>query len=153
MPLGRPIIFFDYAGTIVVRGAVVEGMEESIRELSKQFTLIIISSTTREAIQDVLREHHLLSCFADVVGYEAGVTKAEQMQHALDLYHVAKDHAFFVTDRRVDVEAAHRINVRSIAVTWGMEDRYLLNQSNPEALITKPEEIATTIDSLLSTEQ
>lgn len=47
----------------------------------------------------------------------------------------------YVGDETRDVEAAKKVGVKVIAVTWGINSEKILRKQNPDYLIVKPKEL------------
>ena len=54
----------------------------------------------------------------------------------------------FVGDSDVDVKTAQNAGMISVAVTWGMRDRAIVEEANPSHIVENPDELIAILASL-----
>ena len=54
----------------------------------------------------------------------------------------------YIGDEARDIEAAHRVGMRIIAVGWGFNSEQRLRAQNPDVFIAKPEELLGAVNKL-----
>ncbi len=103
--------------------------------------LYIVSTNAPDTIDLFLKEHDIdffdgvYSCGSHMFGKGAIIKKLIKKE-ALDSSDV-----YYVGDELRDVDAAHQIGVKSIAVSWGYNTRAKLSLQKPELIVDKPLEI------------
>src|SRR3989339_1946931 len=111
----KPIIYFDFWGTLYDEKGFVFGVKEIILKLAQEKTLIIVSSMRAESIRVILKQEGILHCFLHVLGTEVKQSKSEKMLG------LGIDDAFMVTDRVIDIQEALRAGVKPVGVSWGVD--------------------------------
>lgn len=118
-----------------------EGMTDVIERLSKDYTLYIMSSNSEENIRHFLDENKLSKHFKSVYGNVSIFGKTKVMRKIIVDEKLDKDQCWYVGDETRDVEAAHKIKLKIISVTWGYNNKKILSKYNPEYLADTPKDI------------
>jgi phosphoglycolate phosphatase len=63
---------------------------------------------------------------------------------------ISPANAIYVVDEVRDIEAARSVGVRCIAVTWGYNERRILEAASPDVIVDEPGELVAAIDRLLT---
>jgi phosphoglycolate phosphatase len=124
---------------------VIPAMREIIPILAESHRLIIISSAYGYIINDVLERGNLLHHFEEILGSDVERNKTKKIQTVFDRHGVDSSHALFITDTAGDVKEAHKVNLDSIAVTWGYHNANRLLTAEPFAIVDSPQELLVTI--------
>ncbi len=123
----------------------VPGLESILCELSKNFILIVISSTNNESIHTYLARYKLSSYFTEVMGSDDETNKSKKIQIVFKKYNLMPKECLFVTDTLGDIREAAAVNVSAIGVTWGFHPTETLQKGNPYAMVSTPAELLNTI--------
>jgi phosphoglycolate phosphatase len=107
----------------------------------------ILSSNSRANIERFLARQGIvelerLECGASTFG------KAAQLRRLLRRAASTPRDAFYVGDEVRDVIAARDAGLRSVAVTWGYNDRTALLAEHPDVLVDSPAELASLLRSV-----
>lgn len=119
-----------------------------LEKLHTQFTLFIITSTFDENVLHLLDLDNYHKYFKQVLGSRIHKSKEVKFNMILDQNSLLASECLFVTDTIGDIKEAHKVGIKTIAVTWGYHNEELLKQHNPEALVHTPEELLKTIHQL-----
>lgn len=123
------------------------GMVEVIRQLHKDgYMLFIASANSGPNVKHLLRRKGILGCFRAIRSGAGFSGKPALIRQLLVRYHFSKRTTWYVGDEVVDVRAAERAGVRSMAVRWGFADPDKLMRMAPEALANKPSDIVRIIE-------
>ena len=126
------------------------GMKELLVALkSKGHQLAIVSSNNKENITKFLENHGLLIFdfihpTNRVLSKDSAIKKFVE-QHKLDLERI-----IYIGDEIRDIEAAKKLRIPVIAVTWGYNSIRALKKRRPDHLVHSPEElleVSTRLDS------
>lgn len=129
--------------------AVFEGMKPLITTLYQQGTpLFITSSNSTSNILEFLREQGMDTYFIRVYGNVGIFGKARVLRRVISNNKLDRAHVAYVGDETRDVEAAKRVSIRSVAVTWGFNNAGLLKTHNPDKLARTPQELAIILSAL-----
>lgn len=121
---------------------LVEGMTEVIKTLHEQdYRLLVMSSNSTQNVERFLRFHGLNKYFSGVYGGVGLLNKASSLRRITRQNHIDRALCVYVGDEHRDIEAAHKVPVRCIAVSWGYNDPALLRAHKPFALAQHPSEI------------
>lgn len=124
---------------------IFPGMRDVILELEKEYTLVIISSTLSFPIEEFLDSHDLRSHFDWVMGSDVHTSKVEKIQMVFEKYNTKAKNCVFITDTLGDLREAEKMNVESVAVSWGFNSVETLRKGKHVIIVKKPEEIALAI--------
>ncbi len=114
------------------------GIKEVIKELSKTFRLIILSSNHAENISKRLEHEGLGDAIVDVSGTETPGNKKEKIQ---EIIRNTEGSVIFVTDTKGDLLEAKDLDVTKIGVTWGYHSKEKLMEGNPSIIVSAPKEL------------
>lgn len=121
---------------------LVEGMTEAIRALHQQgYQLFVMSSNSTQNVERFLRFHGLSKYFNTVYGGIGLFNKAAALRRVIRQNHLDRSRCAYIGDEHRDIEAAHKVHVKSIAVPWGYNDPDLLQAHKPFALVQEPQDI------------
>lgn len=145
--------FFDQYTPELMKCEPVKEISEAIRELSKRYALVIVSSTQTGAIRNYLRAVGLESCFADILGSDVDKSKVNKIEKALREHKVAPGSAVFVTDALGDIREAEHCGVKAIAVKGGYNDEDTLKRGDPLAIVGTGKELVEAVEGYLGTKK
>jgi len=142
----RDIDFFaKYIPRMMQEVEIVSGMKETIIELEKTHSLIVISSTITSPIQDYLKLHGLATHFTEIIGIDVDKSKIKKMKLVFKKYGVKPDDCVFITDTLGDMIEASHTGVGSIGVRWGFHLPETLQRGAPFCLVEKPRDLLTAV--------
>jgi phosphoglycolate phosphatase len=141
--------FFDKYNEQVIGIMPTQGMPEVIKELSKKYILVIISSGTQKAINAYLKKYGLIQHFNDILGRETHHSKVDKFHIILEKYHIQPQETLIITDTVGDIKEANEVGVKSIGVVWGIHNASKLKEANPHFIAMKPSEIITGVGRVL----
>lgn len=132
-------------GALVVRPDI----KLLLKDLAEVHNLFLVTSGFRMQIETYLKNNDILRYFTDEQYREDSLTKKEKFEYVFKTYNVTPEHSVFVTDTVGDVQEAHLVGLRSIAVTFGFHGREDFAKSYPEYIVDSWPEVAQTIKSTL----
>lgn len=138
--------FTHYLPKLKEKVAVFPGMETVIQELAQKYTLIVISSTTTGPIQEFLKKNGLAHYVTEIMGFDVHTSKIEKMKTVFSKYKTSAEHCVFVTDTLGDIREANHMQVGSIGVTWGFQDRQKLSTGQPFKIVDKVSDLVPAIE-------
>jgi len=124
------------------------GMIELIEELSEEHTLGIATSNSKRNVKSFLRRYKITRKFKFIQTNISIFTKSWWLQILIKRHRFRKRNAIMIGDEVRDIEAAKKVKIKSIAVTWGMNLKELLKKSNPTYMAETPKEISNIIQNL-----
>jgi phosphoglycolate phosphatase-like HAD superfamily hydrolase len=121
-------------------------MKEALLELKQQgHQLGIVTSNSVENVAAFLEAQEMQGVF-DFIG--SGLTlfgKGKIIQRIIKQHGLDPATVIYVGDETRDIEAARKIQVRAIAVSWGFNSSQVLAEQNPDFLIHCPSELVNVV--------
>lgn len=118
------------------------GMMEAIKTLKgRGYTLAILSSNSRESIQEFIVKHNLAEYF-DFVHSELNIFgKDKALLSLMKQFKIPKEDTVYVGDEVRDFEACKKIDLDCISVTWGLNSKAILTKSGSVTVIDNSREL------------
>lgn len=119
------------------------GIEALIRELDKRpdTDLYVLSRNTREAVATVLGRKGLSNELYILGRRRLFGSKSATLQWLSYHKGYKKKNIYMIGDEVRDIQAAKRARVKSVAVTWGLQDKSILHEYNPNTLVSSVDEL------------
>lgn len=124
-------------------------LNETIKELSFESILAIVSSSTTGLINKFLEKENIKKYFSDVLGTDVHKSKKVKIDSLIKKYDVIPSEMVFITDSLGDILEGNECGVKSIGVTWGIHQKETLLKGNPELIIGDPRELLGAIKNVL----
>lgn len=127
-----------------------DGMREELVSLKQKGVKTAVVTNKYDAAAQALRLKFFPETDA-VVGTSKDVRPKpapDGVNKALSILGVSADECVFVGDGETDIATAKNCGIPVIAVTWGFRDKTTLTALDPDAMIDKPSELASAIESL-----
>jgi len=119
---------------------------EAVSRLRHQGLIIgILTSNAKQNVELFLKKHRLEVDFIDSELSLFGKHRA--LRKILKKHHWDKSLAIYVGDEVRDVKACQKIKMDVIAVSWGFNDRRILEKNHPTFIIDRPQELLKIISS------
>lgn len=103
--------------------------------------LYVVSSNSAGIINSFLETNNLSDNFASIYGNVGLFSKAQAIKKVMKREGFDISDSVYIGDEVRDIEAAQKVGMPIISVTWGFNGKKLLEKSKPNYLIDKPEEI------------
>jgi len=112
-----------------------------LRELSEKNTLVVITASHSSIVTDTLTKFGVDKTVWKVQGGEFGLSKAERIEQSRRELKIDLQNCLMVGDAISDVRQGKIAGVRTVAATWGFQDRELLMKESPDFVIDNPKEL------------
>lgn len=120
---------------------LVEGISDLLYGLkSKGYQLGILSSNTRENINQFLTTHNI-SIFDYVFVASNIFGKDKAIKKLIKHYKFPKDQVLYIGDEMRDEEACQKIEIPFVGVSWGFDSVELLSKGQHKAIVYDPKEV------------
>lgn len=120
---------------------IIEETKKTLINLSKNYTLGIVSSCYEYGIKDFLKNNNLEKLFSFVYGLETHKLKVFKFKKVLEDFSFNEDECLFITDTLGDILEANKVNISTVAVDFGYHERERLEKGNPIRIISKFNEL------------
>lgn len=127
---------------------IEENVKKNLMKLAEKYTLFIISSNQKKALDIYFQNNNFINVFKEVLGQEAHKSKVEKFKLLFDKYGFDSENCIFVTDTLGDILEANKIDVKSIAVDFGFHGRDRLEKGNPFRIVSTFNEILETVENM-----
>ncbi len=125
------------------------GIQEALVMLKCQgYQLGIVTSNSEQNVVIFLRNYNLNELFDFIYSEITLFGKAKVISRCLAEKRIGPASAIYVGDETRDIEAAKRIQIKVVAVTWGFNSKKALAKQNPDFLIDQPFELIEACKSL-----
>lgn len=124
---------------------LVSGIAESIEQLARSYSGIIVSSTISSPIRAYLEKQGLQLYFTEIYGGDVHRSKIEKIKMIFEKYGVESLNCVFITDTLGDLREAEKIGVGTIGVSWGFHQRDMLAKGNPFRIVDLPRDLPSAI--------
>jgi len=129
----------------------IAGMPEAIAELkTHHHTLGIVTSNSEANVSAFLAQHGMAHFFDFVKSGTTIFGKHRVLRRLLHIHRIPVEQTIYVGDETRDIEAARAIDMRIISVSWGFNDRSVLERYNPDQIIDQPPQLMAAVETLLN---
>ena len=127
---------------------VPDVLKEIIDQLSKKYTLSIVTATPSPLTLKILKQANAQDYFSDIYGGDIHRSKVYKIKALLEKYKIEPEEAVYITDTTGDINEARECGVKSIAVTWGFQDEKTLLKAKPAKIISNPMDLINAIETI-----
>ncbi|MBI3379140.1 HAD-IA family hydrolase [Candidatus Gottesmanbacteria bacterium] len=126
----------------------IKGIKEVLYELNKKgYQQGIVTSNSEENVKLFLK-YHQLEVFNFIRTGSSFFGKDKVIRRLLKELYLKPNDVLYIGDEVRDCEAARKINIKMIAVTWGFNDEKILQKQNPEYLVRTPNELIKMLEKM-----
>ena len=148
---GSQTYYFEQYSKRVTELVPVEGIEDILKELTKQkFKLIIVSSADEEIIKNYLEKYNLEKYFIKIMARKTHTSKVEKFKMVFEEFKIKPKETLLVTDSVGDVKEAHEVNMKAIGVLWGLHEKERLERNGTDFIAENPKDILIGIKKILT---
>lgn len=117
----------------------VPGMHEALEQLhTNGWKLLVISSNSRQNVEDYLTKHQMDQYFDRVYGGVGIFGKTMALRKVIKQNKLDRRSCYYIGDEARDIQAARKTHIGSVAVSWGYNDVSLLKSEKPTAIAENP---------------
>lgn len=106
----------------------------------------ILTSNSPENVNAFLARHQIEHLISFVTGGSSLFGKHRHLRRWLNLSNTPPECVTYVGDEVRDIDAAHKVGIAAAAVSWGFNNRALLQTFSPEYIFDNPEDLLSLID-------
>lgn len=116
---------------------LVDGIREVLNDLSKSNSLYLTTCRqSRELTLEEVNNLGIYNCFTDFIITEQKKTKVQLIKEKVKC--ISSD--VLIGDTGEDIKAAHELGIKSIAVSWGVLNKDILSEYNPDFIAERIED-------------
>jgi phosphoglycolate phosphatase len=117
------------------------GITELIKKLYLDgWEIYVLSANSDKTIHEIMRRNDA-DQYVHVLKRSPLFGKASAIRKLMKKHRYQRENVWMVGDEVRDLEAAKKVGVKSIAVSWGLQDESLLKVNQPNAVANKPKDI------------
>lgn len=126
----------------------VRGIDQVLQQLQNiKYPMGIITSNSTENVQTFIAKNNL-KVFDFITSENHIFGKDRSIKKYLKNSKKLPDDVIYIGDEVRDIEAAHKAEVKIIAVTWGFNGKNILQKNNPDYLIDKPDQLLSLLETI-----
>jgi phosphoglycolate phosphatase len=119
-----------------------DGMHTTLKRLQDAgLHMMIVSSNSTKNIEVFLQSNHMDNYFEHYYGGLGVFDKARALKKVMRANGLTPDECVYIGDEARDIEAAHRVGMRPISVTWGFNNRKALQAAKAQTLVDRPQDL------------
>ncbi len=128
--------------------AIFRGLEPVIKQLAKDHVLYVVSSNGIGIISSFLKRNNIDQYFSNVYGNVGLFSKAQAIKRVMKRERFEPSESIYIGDEVRDIEAAKKVGIPIISVTWGYNGKEILSKYQPDYLVDSPRALQKTIKAL-----
>ena len=117
------------------------GIIDLLISLKKEYKIGVLSSNSKEIIMDTLKEYNIENLFEFVYSDSSLFGKHLVLKKMCNKYNIHPLDVMYVGDEDRDIIASKKVNIKTIAVTWGFNSKEKLSREKPDYLVDSPFQI------------
>lgn len=127
------------------------GIDTLLNRLSNNYQCGIITSNSKDSVVTLLKNNSI-QCIDDknIKGGASLGGKSKKISNLLKSQNISNINAVYITDETRDIDECKKLNLTSIAVSWGFQSREVLATSSPFAIVDTIEELEEMIRLVLN---
>ena len=119
------------------------GLEEAFLELKKRgYSIGILTSNSKGNVEKFLKSNDL-GFFEFIYSDSSLFGKDKVLKKLLREHNIKSNRVVYFGDEIRDIQAALKLNIKIVAVSWGFNSKKALEKYKPTYLLEKPSEILT----------
>lgn len=118
-----------------------KGLPQVLDKLRKNNELAIVTSNSKDNVKIFLEKEGMLDYFSEIDDSISYFGKDKKIRKVIKKLKYDADECVYIGDETRDIEAAKKAGIKSVAVTWGDENKSLLAKSRPEHIINTSKEL------------
>lgn len=132
---------FDLQSSLPGKVLFFDGMVDLLRRIHRHSDIAIITSSRAEVVRGYLHDHDVAGIVSSISGGEDRRSKAASIGANMERFSVSPRQTCMVGDAVSDIRQGKQAGVKTIAVSWGFQDRSLLKNESPDVLADSPEDL------------
>jgi phosphoglycolate phosphatase len=127
-----------------------EGMVETLKSIKAQgFTMGILTSNSKKNVNIFLKNQGLTDIFDFIRSGKHLFGKSRSLKSLLRRKKISKKSVVYIGDETRDIEAAKKVEIPVIAVSWGYNSPEILKTLKPEKLVNIPSKLLENIKKVI----
>ena len=124
------------------------GIVALLHTLKKDYKIGILSSNSKEIINDTLKEYDIENLFEFIYSESSLFGKHTVLKRMCSKHNIDPLEVMYVGDEDRDIVAAKKAKIKTIAVSWGFNSMEKLSKENPDYLVDSPMQILEVLQDL-----
>lgn len=117
-------------------------IDATLKELKKRgYNLQIVTSNSHANVYAFLKMHNMLGYFDKITAVQRLNGKHRVLKALVRRQKLVMSETYYVGDEARDIVATHKVGMPIIAVSWGFNDKELLQDMEPAKVIDRPKDL------------
>jgi|APSaa5957512622_1039677.scaffolds.fasta_scaffold38729_2 phosphoglycolate phosphatase len=121
--------------------SVFPGIHGLLKSLSRDHILAVLTTNREESVGRFLARQGLSGYISKISGSNREGSKSEKAGELMESFSMPKERVYLIGDTISDIVEARKAGVKSIAVTWGFQEKEQLLSRQPDLVVNSPGEI------------
>lgn len=121
--------------------SVFPGIHRLLKSLSRDHILAVLTANREEGVGRFLARQGLSGYISTIAGSNRTGSKSEKAGELIERFSMPRERVYLIGDTISDIFEARKAGVKSIAVTWGFQDKEQLLTRQPDFVVNNPGEI------------
>ncbi len=133
-----------HAKTCVVTYRFYEGIEASLKELSKRHVLFVATSKPITMTVPIMKHAGLDKYFKTLYGSELSGERSQKgdlIKYILSQENLRPSETIMIGDRKYDIIGAKANSIKTVGVLWGFGPKEELEEAGADQICAKPQEL------------
>jgi phosphoglycolate phosphatase-like HAD superfamily hydrolase len=124
----------------------IKNIQEALTKIKAAgFNLGILSSNSKENVSAFLKKNNLSDLFDFIFTGRNIFGKNKVMQRLLKNKNISRGDTIYIGDEVRDIEAAKKVGIPIVSVSWGFNSKNILAASHPDRIVDNPEQLLDNI--------
>jgi phosphoglycolate phosphatase len=126
----------------------IAGIKHELIQLKKDgYSINILTSNKEENVKEFLKIQ-AYPHFDHIYTGRSIFGKSKLMNQFINETKLDRSNILYIGDEVRDIEAAKKIKLKIVSVTWGFNSKEILEQNKPDYIISKPSELRKILDAI-----
>lgn len=119
----------------------IKNIKPILISLSKKYELGVLSSNSKENVETFLKRNKLHGLFQFILSDSSIFGKHIVLKKLCKKLDINVEEIVYIGDEDRDIEAANKMGIKNIAVSWGFNSESTLKKVKPNYIVSQPDEI------------
>lgn len=126
----------------------IKGMVQTLKDIKNAgFVVGVMTSNSKENVESFFKLHDLNGIFDFIYSGKNLFGKDKVLKRLLKKHKIDKEIVVYIGDETRDIEAAKKVGMPVVAVSWGFNSKEILVSQMPNAIVDEPEKLLNVLES------
>ncbi len=127
---------------IIKHVEMFDGIDAMLRDLKQRgHRLYVVSSNSVDNINDFMDRYQATDLFDHIYGDASFFAKYKNIRSVMQVNGLEQNQSVYIGDETRDIEAARKVGIPCVSVTWGFNAKSILLEHKPNFIVDTPAEL------------